>query len=70
MEAIACYMQKTHKQPMTSTVTARRSQIKISLDLVATLSVVEEVEGVELSAEVDVEQVELCRGKRYKTDYF
>ena len=55
---------------MTSTVTARKSQIKISLDLVATLSVVEEVEGVELSEEVDVEQIEICGGKRYKTDYF
>lgn len=62
MEAIACYMQKTHKQPMTSTVTPRKSQIKISLDPVAAISVAEEEEGEELSEEVDVDQVKLCGG--------
>ena len=59
MEAIAWYMQKTHKQPMTSTVTAWKSQTKISLDPVATISVVEEEEGEELSEEVDVDQIKL-----------
>ena len=57
MDAIACYMQKAHKQPMTSTVNARKSQTKISLDLVAMISVVEEEEGEEFSEEVDVDQV-------------
>ena len=59
---------------MTSTVTARKSQTKISLDPVATISVVEEEEGEELSEEVDVDQVKLCGGggggERYKNDKF